>query len=264
MARWRLTRSAHPRVGVETANGRTSHGAAQRYASAGTPQLEITIVDPMVSGEHAQLRWDDGRMAARRLPQQERDLRRRQRCDQVPVTDHRPGPPGDAVDGPAVRIARSKIPTRRGGTWAADGQFDDRGGAQRKPAPDTARGRPAGGSHDRTGPRQRHRGPGCAGLTPARDGPRRADRPRTPDIWGSRQRNVRRRRPGTTRTTDRRRRRHRRQHRLRRTGGRLVHARSSPRPREVYVWTASGSPRRWSASARDVTFNRGTRHPTPR
>ncbi|GEM_PF-6932081 len=113
------TRSAHPRVVVETANGRTSHGAGTAVRIGRDPQLEITIVDPMVSREHAQLRWDDGWRLV--------DSHSKNgiyvdgtRCDQVPVTDTVLVRLGDAVDGPAVRISiEDPDATRRdlGGRW---------------------------------------------------------------------------------------------------------------------------------------------------
>ncbi|WP_145238717.1 FHA domain-containing protein [Prescottella equi] len=113
------TRSAHPRVVVETANGRTSHGAGTAVRIGRDPQLEITIVDPMVSREHAQLRWDDGWRLV--------DSHSKNgiyvdgtRCDQVPVTDSVLVRLGDAVEGPTMRISiEDPDATRRdvGGRW---------------------------------------------------------------------------------------------------------------------------------------------------
>ena len=52
--------TAHPRVVVETEHGRTSYGAGKAVRIGRDPQLEITIVDPVVSREHARLTWDEG------------------------------------------------------------------------------------------------------------------------------------------------------------------------------------------------------------
>ncbi|MDH6678734.1 ABC-type multidrug transport system ATPase subunit/pSer/pThr/pTyr-binding forkhead associated (FHA) protein [Rhodococcus sp. LBL1] len=113
------TRSERPRVVVETENGRTRHSAGKAVRIGRDPQLEVTIVDPVVSREHARLRWDEGWQLV------DADSKNGiyvdgQRREEVPVTDTVLVRLGDAVEGPTVRISiEDPDATRRdvGGRW---------------------------------------------------------------------------------------------------------------------------------------------------
>ncbi|PTR43315.1 MULTISPECIES: FHA domain-containing protein [unclassified Rhodococcus (in: high G+C Gram-positive bacteria)] len=97
-------RNEHQRVVVETDHGRASYSAGKAVRIGRDPQLEITIVDPLVSREHARLRWDEGWQLV--------DAGSKngiyvggERREKVPVTSHVLVRLGDAVEGPVVRIS---------------------------------------------------------------------------------------------------------------------------------------------------------------
>jgi len=98
------TRSERPRVVVETENGRTSHSAGKAVRIGRDPQLEITIVDPVVSREHARLRWDEGWQLVDADSKNGIYVDGKRRAE-VPVTDTVLVRLGDAVEGPTVRIS---------------------------------------------------------------------------------------------------------------------------------------------------------------
>ncbi|AQA23267.1 FHA domain protein [Rhodococcus sp. MTM3W5.2] len=109
----------HQRVVVETDHGRTSYGAGTAVRIGRDPQLEITIVDPLVSREHARLRWDEGWQLV--------DAGSKngiyvdgERREKVPVTSNVLVRLGDAVEGPVVRISIEDPDATRldvGGRW---------------------------------------------------------------------------------------------------------------------------------------------------
>ncbi|MGW4337266.1 ATP-binding cassette domain-containing protein [Rhodococcus koreensis] len=96
--------TAHPRVVVETQHGRTSHSAGKTVRIGRDPQLEVTIVDPVVSREHAQLTWDDG---WRLVDSGSKNgiYVDGERRENVPVTSPVRVRLGDATEGPVVRIS---------------------------------------------------------------------------------------------------------------------------------------------------------------
>ncbi|MFD4181871.1 FHA domain-containing protein [Rhodococcus sp. NPDC058514] len=109
----------HPRVVVETDHGRASYGADIAVRIGRDPQLEITIVDPMVSREHARLRWDDGWQLVDSGSKNGIYLDGERR-ETVPVTSPVLVRLGDAVEGPVVRISIEDPDATRqvvGGQW---------------------------------------------------------------------------------------------------------------------------------------------------
>ncbi|WP_433613070.1 FHA domain-containing protein [Prescottella agglutinans] len=98
------TGSEHPRVVVETEHGRTSYRAGTAVRIGRDPQLEITIVDPVVSREHARLSWDEGWQLVDSGSKNGIYVDG-QRRKEVPVTSPVLVRLGDAVEGPAVRIS---------------------------------------------------------------------------------------------------------------------------------------------------------------
>ncbi|PTR27513.1 FHA modulated ABC efflux pump with fused ATPase and integral membrane subunit [Rhodococcus sp. OK519] len=98
------SRSEYPRVVVETAQGRASYRAGKPIRIGRDPQMEITIVDPVVSREHAQLRWDEGWQLVDSGSKNGIYVAGKRR-EEVPVTDTVLVRLGDAVEGPTVRIS---------------------------------------------------------------------------------------------------------------------------------------------------------------
>ncbi|QSE82567.1 ATP-binding cassette domain-containing protein [Rhodococcus koreensis] len=96
--------TAHPRVVVETQHGRTSHSAGKTVRIGRDPQLEVTIVDPVVSREHAQLTWDDGWQLVDSGSKNGIYVDGERR-ENVPVTSPVRVRLGDATDGPVVRLS---------------------------------------------------------------------------------------------------------------------------------------------------------------
>ncbi|MGV9862134.1 ATP-binding cassette domain-containing protein [Rhodococcus koreensis] len=96
--------TAHPRVVVETQHGRTSHSAGKTVRIGRDPQLEVTIVDPVVSREHAQLTWDDGWQLVDSGSKNGIYVDGERR-ENVPVTSPVRVRLGDATEGPVVRIS---------------------------------------------------------------------------------------------------------------------------------------------------------------
>ncbi|ABG96694.1 ABC transporter, ATP-binding component [Rhodococcus jostii RHA1] len=111
--------TAHPRVVVETEHGRASYRAGKAVRIGRDPQLEITIIDPVVSREHARLTWDEGWQLV------DSDSKNGifvdgERREKVPVTNHVVVRLGDAVEGPIVRISVEDPDATRqdvGGRW---------------------------------------------------------------------------------------------------------------------------------------------------
>ncbi len=98
------TGSEHPRVVVETEHGRTSYRAGTAVRIGRDPQLEITIVDPVVSREHARLSWDEGWQLVDSGSKNGIYVDGKRRKE-VPVTSPVLVRLGDALEGPAVRIS---------------------------------------------------------------------------------------------------------------------------------------------------------------
>ena len=96
--------TAHPRVVVETEHGRTSYGAGKAVRIGRDPQLEITIVDPVVSREHARLTWDEGWQLVDSGSKNGIYVDGARR-EKVSVTNPVVVRLGDAAEGPAVRIS---------------------------------------------------------------------------------------------------------------------------------------------------------------
>ncbi|MFC9358966.1 ATP-binding cassette domain-containing protein [Rhodococcus sp. NPDC057014] len=96
--------TAHPRVVVETDHGRTTHSAGRAVRIGRDPQLEVTIVDPVVSREHAQLTWDDGWQLVDSGSKNGIYVDGERR-ENVPVTSPVRVRLGDATEGPIVRIS---------------------------------------------------------------------------------------------------------------------------------------------------------------
>ena len=96
--------TAHPRVVVETQHGRTSHSAGKTVRIGRDPQLEVTIVDPVVSREHAQLTWDDGWQLVDSGSKNGIYVDGERR-ENVPVTSPVRVRLGDATEGPVVRLS---------------------------------------------------------------------------------------------------------------------------------------------------------------
>ncbi|SEL54428.1 FHA domain-containing protein [Rhodococcus maanshanensis] len=113
------TNEEHPRVVVETGHGRTSYGAGTAVRIGRDPQLEITIVDPLVSREHARLRWDEGWQLVDSGSKNGLYVDGKRR-ETVPVTSDVRVRLGDAVEGPVVRISIEDPEATRldvGGRW---------------------------------------------------------------------------------------------------------------------------------------------------
>ncbi|EHI44289.1 ABC transporter [Rhodococcus opacus PD630] len=96
--------TAHPRVVVETEHDRTSYSAGKAVRIGRDPQLEITIVDPMVSREHARLTWDEGWQLVDSGSKNGIYVDGARR-EKVPVTNPVVVRLGDAAEGPVVRIS---------------------------------------------------------------------------------------------------------------------------------------------------------------
>ncbi|ANS25917.1 ATP-binding cassette domain-containing protein [Rhodococcus opacus] len=96
--------TAHPRVVVETEHGRTSYGAGKAVRIGRDPQLEITIVDPVVSREHARLTWDEGWQLVDSGSKNGIYVDGARR-EKVSVTNPVVVRLGDAAEGPVVRIS---------------------------------------------------------------------------------------------------------------------------------------------------------------
>ena len=96
--------TAHPRVVVETEHDRTSYSAGKAVRIGRDPQLEITIVDPMVSREHARLTWDEGWQLVDSGSKNGIYVDGARR-EKVSVTNPVVVRLGDAAEGPAVRIS---------------------------------------------------------------------------------------------------------------------------------------------------------------
>lgn len=94
----------HPRVVVETDHGRTTHSAGRAVRIGRDPQLEVTIVDPVVSREHAQLTWDDGWQLVDSGSKNGIYVDGERR-EKVPVTSPVRVRLGDATEGPVVRLS---------------------------------------------------------------------------------------------------------------------------------------------------------------
>ncbi|QSE90277.1 ATP-binding cassette domain-containing protein [Rhodococcus pseudokoreensis] len=94
----------HPRVVVETDHGRTTHSAGKAVRIGRDPQLEVTIVDPVVSREHAQLTWDDGWQLVDSGSKNGIYVDGERR-EKVPVTSPVRVRLGDATEGPVVRLS---------------------------------------------------------------------------------------------------------------------------------------------------------------
>ena len=94
----------HPRVVVETEHGRTSHSAGKAVRIGRDPQLEVTIIDPVVSREHAQLTWDDGWQLVDSGSKNGIYVDGERR-EKVPVTSPVRVRLGDATEGPVVRLS---------------------------------------------------------------------------------------------------------------------------------------------------------------
>jgi ABC-type multidrug transport system ATPase subunit len=94
----------HPRVVVETEHGRTSHSAGKAVRIGRDPQLEVTIVDPVVSREHAQLTWDDGWQLVDSGSKNGIYVDGERR-EKVPVASPVRVRLGDATEGPVVRLS---------------------------------------------------------------------------------------------------------------------------------------------------------------
>lgn len=127
----------HPRVVVETEHGRASYGAGKAVRIGRDPQLEITIVDPVVSREHALLRWNDGWQLVDSGSKNGIYVDGERR-EKVPVTSHVLVRLGDAVEGPVVRISIEDPDATRqdvGGRW--DESTIEVGASSAPPAPPT-------------------------------------------------------------------------------------------------------------------------------
>ena len=96
--------TAHPRVVVETEHDRTSYSAGKAVRIGRDPQLEITIVDPVVSREHARLTWDEGWQLVDSGSKNGIYVDGARR-EKVPVTNPVVVRLGDAAEGPVVRIS---------------------------------------------------------------------------------------------------------------------------------------------------------------
>ena len=96
--------TAHPRVVVETEHDRTSYSAGKAVRIGRDPQLEITIVDPMVSREHARLTWDEGWQLVDSGSKNGIYVDGARR-EKVSVTNPVVVRLGDAAEGPVVRIS---------------------------------------------------------------------------------------------------------------------------------------------------------------
>ncbi|OUS94840.1 FHA domain-containing protein [Rhodococcus sp. NCIMB 12038] len=94
----------HPRVVVETEHARTTHSAGKAVRIGRDPQLEVTIVDPVVSREHAQLTWDDGWQLVDSGSKNGIYVDGERR-EKVPVTSPVRVRLGDATEGPVVRLS---------------------------------------------------------------------------------------------------------------------------------------------------------------
>ena len=94
----------HPRVVVETNHGRTTHSAGKAVRIGRDPQLEVTIVDPVVSREHAELTWDDGWQLVDSGSKNGIYVDGERR-EKVPVTSPVRVRLGDATEGPVVRLS---------------------------------------------------------------------------------------------------------------------------------------------------------------
>ncbi|KAF0958897.1 FHA domain-containing protein [Rhodococcus sp. T7] len=94
----------HPRVVVETEHGRTTHSAGKAVRIGRDPQLEVTIVDPVVSREHAQLTWDDGWQLVDSGSKNGIYVDGERR-EKVPVASPVRVRLGDATEGPVVRLS---------------------------------------------------------------------------------------------------------------------------------------------------------------
>ncbi|MBV6758844.1 FHA domain-containing protein [Rhodococcus opacus] len=94
----------HPRVVVETDHGRTTHSAGKAVRIGRDPQLEVTIVDPVVSREHAELTWDDGWQLVDSGSKNGIYVDGERR-EKVPVTSPVRVRLGDATEGPVVRLS---------------------------------------------------------------------------------------------------------------------------------------------------------------
>ncbi|MFC4602251.1 ATP-binding cassette domain-containing protein [Rhodococcus kronopolitis] len=97
-------RREHPRVVVETEHGRSSYRADQAVRIGRDPRLEVTIVDPVVSREHARLSWDEGWQLVD-SGSKNGIFVDGERREMVPVTGHVRVRLGDAAEGPVVRIS---------------------------------------------------------------------------------------------------------------------------------------------------------------
>lgn len=108
-----------PWVVVETERGRTRFGPGTSVRMGRDPQLEITIVDSVVSREHARLTWDDGWLLV------DADSKNGiygdgERRREIPVRGPVRVRLGDATEGPVVRISVEDPDATRqdvGGRW---------------------------------------------------------------------------------------------------------------------------------------------------
>ncbi|MBJ8347145.1 FHA domain-containing protein [Antrihabitans sp. YC2-6] len=111
--------SGDSRVVVETDHARTSYGPGRNVRIGRDPQLEITIVDPLVSREHARLTWDDGWELVD-SGSKNGIFVGGERRERVPITDSVQVRLGNATKGPVVRISIEDPDATRqdvGGRW---------------------------------------------------------------------------------------------------------------------------------------------------
>ncbi|MFM1726216.1 ATP-binding cassette domain-containing protein [Rhodococcus sp. PAM 2766] len=137
------TGSEYPRVVVETEHGRASYRAGTAVRIGRDPQSEITIVDPVVSREHACLRWDEGWQLVDSGSRNGIYVDGKRR-DEVPVTDTVLVRLGDAVDGPAVRLSIEDPDATRRDVGTRWDESTIEAGASIAPAPAPHQTLPAG------------------------------------------------------------------------------------------------------------------------
>ncbi|MCQ4121882.1 FHA domain-containing protein [Rhodococcus tibetensis] len=96
--------TGNPRVVVETEHARVSYNAGKTVRIGRDPQMEVTVIDPAVSREHARLSWDDGWQLVDAGSKNGFfvDGKRKER---VRVTNPVTVRLGNAAEGPVVRIS---------------------------------------------------------------------------------------------------------------------------------------------------------------
>ncbi|QTJ69841.1 FHA domain-containing protein [Rhodococcus sp. ZPP] len=92
-----------PRVVVETEHARVSYDAGKTVRIGRDPQMEVTVIDPAVSREHARLSWDDGWQLVDAGSKNGFFVDGKRR-DRLRVSDPVTVRLGNASDGPVVRI----------------------------------------------------------------------------------------------------------------------------------------------------------------